>query len=135
MMLDDLLAGHSKARRKPHEEEHRLQVQCVCWFRCVHQDMAPLLFSIPNGGARNAITGAKLKAEGVVAGVADLCLAVPRGGGVLFIELKTPTGRQSERQKAWQAAVEKAGNTYVVIRDFSQFVSTINNYLNDGSNR
>ena len=130
MTLDELLAGQSKARRKPHEEEHRLQVQCVRWFWCVHPDLAPLLFAIPNGGARNAITGAKLKAEGVVAGVADLCLAVPRGGGVLFIELKTPTGRQSERQKAWQAAVEKAGNTYVIVRSVDEFIQCITNHLN-----
>ena len=135
MTLDDLLASQPKTRRKPRDEEHRLQVQCVKWFRAMHPDLAPLLFAIPNGGARNEITGAKLKAEGVVAGVADLCLAVPRDGGVLFLELKTPTGRQSQSQLQWQAAVTEAGNTYVVIRDFSQFVSTINNYLAYGTHR
>lgn len=135
MTLDDLLASQPKTRRKPRDEEHRLQVQCVKWFRYAHPDLAPLLFAIPNGGARNEVTGAKLKAEGVVAGVADLCLAVPRDGGVLFLELKTPKGRQSGSQLQWQAAVTDAGNTYVVIRDFSQFVSTINNYLTYGTHR
>ena len=131
MTLDDLLASQPKTRRKPRDEEHRLQVQCVKWFRYAHPDLAPLLFAIPNGGARNEITGAKLKAEGVVAGVADLCLAVPRCGGVLFIEMKTPTGRQSQSQLQWQAAVSIVGNTYVIIRTLEDFISTINYYLNN----
>lgn len=38
----------------------------------------PLLFAIPDGGRRDAVTGAHLKAEGVRAGVPDMFLAVPR---------------------------------------------------------
>ena len=129
MTLEELLASQPKTRRKPRDEEHRLQVQCVKWFRYMHSDLAPLLFAIPNGGARKEVTGAKLKAEGVVAGVADLCLAVPRDGGVLFVELKTPTGRQSQTQVLWQATVEAAGNTYVVVRSVEEFMQCITEYL------
>lgn len=50
-----------------------------------------VLFAIPNGGRRDAVTGARLKAEGVHPGIPDIFLAVPdqyRSG--LFIEMKRP---------------------------------------------
>ena len=48
-----------------------------------------LLYAIPNGGARNKITAAILKREGVRAGVPDICLPVPSGAyHALYIELK-----------------------------------------------
>lgn len=51
-----------------------------------------LLFAIPNGGLRNKIVAANLKAEGVRAGVPDMFLPVARGRWHgLFIELKRRT--------------------------------------------
>ena len=48
----------------------------------------PLLFAIPDGGRRDAVTGAHLKAEGVRAGGPDMFLAVPRQNAPgLFPEL------------------------------------------------
>ena len=57
--------------------EHALQCACVHWFRIQYPEYATLIFAVPNGGARNAITGARLKDEGVTAGVADLILLLP----------------------------------------------------------
>jgi len=62
------------------QEEHKLQVLMVKYWRYTckpHQEW--WLFAIPNGGSRDKVTGAKLKAEGVKAGVADLILAYPTG--------------------------------------------------------
>ncbi len=120
--------------------EHSLQVCCVHWFRLQYPQYATLLFAVPNGGARNAITGARLKDEGVTAGVADLILLLPqwfttwRGEqGCLYaglcIEMKTPTGRQTPEQRAWQAAVEAHGYKYAIVRDVLGFVKIIQEYL------
>lgn len=115
--------------------EHSLQVCCVHWFRIQYPEYATLLFAVPNGGARNAITGARLKDEGVTAGVADLILLLPhREHGVdvwhgLAIEMKTPTGRQSPEQRAWQAAIEAQGYKYAIARDVLEFVKIIQDYL------
>jgi hypothetical protein len=50
-----------------------------------------LVFAIPNGGKRDPITAARLKAEGVKAGVPDIMNPVPNGYYVgLFIEMKKP---------------------------------------------
>lgn len=101
------------------QEEHNLQCACVRWFTYQHPELAGLLFAVPNGGARSKATAGRLKAEGVVAGVADLILLVPRPAPAypylaLCIEMKTKTGRQSPEQKEWQAKVESHGYKYAV---------------------
>jgi hypothetical protein len=89
-----------------------------------------LLFAVPNGGSRNKIEAAKLKATGVTPGVSDLIFLLPRHGFPnLVIEMKTPTGSQSPEQKAWQKEVEAAGSKYVICRTVDEFIATINNYL------
>lgn len=118
------------------QEEHNLQAACVQWFRLQYRHLAPLLFAVPNGGARSKATAGKLKAEGVVPGVADLILLVPRIEEgcknithALCIEMKTPTGKQSTEQKLWQLDVEQYGYKYVVVRSFEEFVDVVDGYL------
>ena len=117
-------------RKHPKDIEHHLQVACVTWFRCTHPSLAHNLFAVPNGGRRNAVTGAKLKAEGVLAGVSDLILLVANSRhGALLIEIKTDKGRQSDKQKEWQKAMENSGYKYVVCRNLEEFEREIDNYL------
>lgn len=68
-----------------------------------------MLHAVPNGGQRDAVVGAKLKATGVRAGVPDLFLDVARHGmHGLRIEMKRSRingGRPSdlsEAQKVWR---------------------------------
>ena len=110
--------------------ESNTQIACVRWFRYQYQHLERLLFAIPNGGARNAVTGAILKAEGVVPGVADLLLLVPSGPyHGLCIEMKTKEGRQSDSQKEWEQAVTSQGYAYSLVRSFADFKDTIETYL------
>jgi len=115
--------------------EHALQCACVSWFRLAHRPLAPLLFAVPNGGLRSPRGAARLRAEGVVPGVADLVLLVPRRGrGSLCIEMKSPTGRQSPAQKRWQDAAERAGNAYALVRSLDAFIRTVEAYLSPMDN-
>lgn len=69
-----------------------------------------LLFAIPNGGRRDPVTGARLKAEGVRAGIPDLFLPWPAGGmHGLFIELKASGGSPSPEQRRWIERLRAAG--------------------------
>ena len=122
------------------EEEHNIQCACVRWFNFQWPEYRGLLFAIPNGGARSKATAGKLKAEGVVAGVADLILLVPKCVKAkdewwyntihgLCIEMKTAKGRQSPEQKGWQEMVEAHGYKYAVCHSLDEFMNTINNYL------
>lgn len=118
-------------RNKPQHEEHNLQVACVNWFRYQYPIVGKMLIAVPNGGRRDAITGAMLKAEGVLAGVADLILLIPnRRYHSLLIELKTKSGTQSKAQKEWQQEVERLGySKYILVRSIDEFVNSINDYL------
>jgi len=90
-------------KKKRSNEESRLQQACVKWFRMQYSCYNYVLFAIPNGGNRSKATGAILKSEGALAGVADLFLSVPKVTYTetttkhgLFIEMKTKDGIQSE---------------------------------------
>lgn len=112
------------------DPEHQMQVACVNWFRMQYRKYQLLLFAIPNGGHRNRIVAAKLKAEGVVAGVADLFLSVPSNRFFgLYIEMKIKPNNQTDSQKAFQSMVEKQGYRYEVVYNFDQFEKLINEYL------
>ena len=127
---------YKEPRKKARQTEHNLQTACVRWFRYTHPELALCLFAVPNGGARDATTGAMLKAEGATAGVADLLLLVPSHDGkyhALAIEMKTTEkgSVQRETQKQWQQAIEATGNRYVVVRDFDHFCAVICDHLGE----
>lgn len=111
-------------------EESKIQQNCVMWFRLAYPRLRLNLFSVPNGGARRRIEGAIMKAEGVVAGVADLLLLYPSGGWHgLAIEMKTAKGKQRDTQKEWQQAIETQGYKYIIVRSFDEFRAEVSRYI------
>lgn len=111
-------------------DEHNIQKLVVAWFRLQHPDLAPLFFAIPNGGARNKATAARLKAEGVQAGVPDLFLAVPHGVAAgLFVEMKTATGRTTPVQRTMHAALRASGYHVRVAHGYDDAKNAITHYL------
>jgi len=110
--------------------ESMMQESCVTWFRLAYPEYHRLLFAIPNGGMRSRTTAAVMKKEGLLAGAADLFLALPSVSHYgLFIELKTERGKQSESQKLFEQAVTDQGYRYMVIRSFDDFRDRIGEYV------
>lgn len=115
---------------KPYESD--IQQACIRWFKSHFPQLSEegMLFHIANEGIRLGGMGARTKREGVVKGVADLCLSVPMHGyGALYIEMKRPGCYQRPEQKVWQANVEKYGNKYVVCRSVEDFSVEVTRYL------
>lgn len=113
-------------------KESELQIQCVRWFAYEYPHLRMLLYHSKNEGTANGrVQGAIAKAEGVVAGVADLILQAPSEGGFscLAIEMKTPTGRQSPDQKMFELYIKAAYGKYVVIRSFDDFKAIVKEYV------
>lgn len=110
-------------------KEYDLQVSCVEWFRL--QYPRHLIYHIPNGERRDAITGARLKRCGVVAGVPDLCIPYPCGKYThLYVELKNGTkGRLSPNQKAVIDELRMASACVEVAHSFEEFVSIVRTYF------
>jgi hypothetical protein len=111
-----------KAPRRKYSE-HAEQAALIRWVR-LHEQIEPrlkLLYAIPNGEARSARAGARLKAEGVRAGVPDLCLPVNcRDLSALYIEMKAPGGRQSKAQIEWAALASRCRNHVEVCTSWTQ---------------
>ena len=131
MTLEEMIKRQTKSRKHPSDEEHRIQCACVRWFSLQYPHLKGRLFAVPNGGRRDATTAAKLKSEGVVAGVADLILLKSNHEyGALLIEMKTMKGRQSDSQKAWQLNLcSEDEYKYVVCRSLDDFKREVNGYL------
>lgn len=110
------------------EQEHNIQVACVNWFRYLYPQY--LIWAIPNGGQRNAVVAAKLKTEGVLAGVPDLFIAVPRREfHGLFIEMKAGKNKPTDEQKNVMQRLWEAGYKCEVCYSVEEFIEVINNYL------
>jgi len=114
--------------------EHELQKACVRWFTLQYPEIKDLLIAIPNGGQRNVIVAAKLKAEGAKAGVPDLVLAVPDSPfhwehAGLWIEMKTAKGRLQPSQKEYLKKLAYHGYAVAVCRSFDEFRATVKQYL------
>ena len=89
-----------------------------------------LMFHVPNGGSRNRIEAAKLKRQGVRAGVPDICLPVARGGfHGLFVELKYGRNKATDRQTAWLDALRSQGYLAVECVGWDTAREVITKYL------
>lgn len=131
-MENEELIKAVRGRRGKSDDEHRLQCACVRWFHLAHPDMRHNLFACPNGGRRDAATAARLKDEGVLAGVADLILLKRnKTHGALLVEMKTDKGRQSQSQREWERRITADGYRYVVCRSLDGFMEEVDGYLMD----
>lgn len=109
-------------------EESNLQQACVKWFRLQYPNL--IIFAIPNGGSRNVIEAARLKREGVLAGVADLMVLKPNKQYYgLLIEMKIGKGRQSENQILFEMYCVHHYYKYSIARSIDEFINIVENYL------
>lgn len=121
--------GSTRAGKTPTPTEHEEQVTLFTWFRMRYAGM--LMYAIPNGGARSSITGARLRDEGVLAGVPDIFLPCPSGGKHgLYIEMKRQKGgRVSAPQKAVMQALRMQGYEVAVCHGWQEARGCIEQYL------
>jgi hypothetical protein len=97
-------------------EESKIQCDIVQYL----QLRGIFFFSVPNeiaGGGRGKtamIRTARAKSMGLRSGVSDLIIVLP--SKILFMEVKTNTGRQSENQKYFQKKVTELGFEYFIVK-------------------
>jgi hypothetical protein len=132
-----------KPKRRPRRDlHHEFQVALIEHLK-LHEHLHPeleLIFAIPNGGKRDKVIAAKLKAEGAKAGIPDLFLPVGALSEVdketikvfhgLYIEIKAdPKDKLSDAQKWWKPRLEAQGYCYYVARDLQDTLDYILAYL------
>ncbi|CAB4133849.1 VRR-NUC domain containing protein [uncultured Caudovirales phage] len=112
------------------QSEHIEQTMLIRWFRLQHPILHKCLWAIPNGGVRNIRTAVKLKDEGVLAGVSDLFLMIPKGEyHGMFIEMKAKGGQVQASQKEFMSHAQAMGYKSIVCFGFDEARIAITNYL------
>lgn len=109
--------------------EHDEQVMLFRWA-ALRRDL-DVMYAIPNGGHRDIRVAARLKQEGVKAGVPDICLPVSRGGHHgLYIELKRRKGgRISAEQLRWLEVLMHEGYACAVCLGWHEAMQVIEDYM------
>ena len=116
----------------PTESEEQRAVFEWAAIQCLLDPRLLLLFHIPNGGLRNKATAVRMKAEGVKAGVPDLCLPVPAGiYHGLFIEMKKRdrSNGLSKEQRNWISMLRSQGYRAEVAYGADDAIRMIEEYL------
>jgi len=108
--------------------EHEEQVGFINWFRENYPEL--IIFAVPNGGMRHPRVAEKLKAEGVMAGVPDLCVLLP-DAKVVWVEMKRVKGsRLSSDQKEFIQKAHDYGHTVLVCKGATDASMQIIDYFN-----
>ena len=101
--------------------EAQLQQSIIIWFRNNYQmNGKGLIFSVANESTYKNKT---FKNTGTMAGVSDLIVVLPNK--TIFVELKTETGIQSDKQKLFESKIKELNQEYYLIRSLEQFKKTI----------
>ena len=100
-------------RRRDGNAEARTQAAIVDYVRYVAPQV--VIFHPANGGLRSKPEAARLKWTGVLSGVLDLVLVLPKGR-CAFWEVKTESGRLSADQKRFIADLERCGHSWALVR-------------------
>jgi hypothetical protein len=111
-------------------EPSELQIQISLVARLKLQaSPGVVFFHVPNGEVRNKVTAAKLKAMGVLPGVADLLFFWKAEGlRALFLELKSRKGRQSQPQRLFQDRSEFIGIYYECTDNIDEAIAILTKY-------
>ena len=129
----------AKVRRKPAKNEHCLQRAIVQWCNGMGAGIVCDRFAaIPNGASYGAtakdrmITGTRMKAEGVRAGMPDMVFWSGEKIGpfitarVIWIEVKNGTsGEVSKSQKSVHQSLRENGHEIVVVRSLAEAITAI----------
>ena len=105
--------------------ETQFQTAVFNWFKTNTYTM--LAYHIPNEGKRFR------SCNGIKKGAPDICIPVPRGVfGAMYIELKTASGKVSQEQYTYIAALQELGNFVVICRSLDEVKLAVSQYLSEG---
>ena len=121
----------SRTKKRNAQPEAAEQENVIKWARDNEKNYPFLwmLHSSLNGLKRTKAAQGKAKASGMLSGVPDLFLPVPRGSFCgLYIEMKSATGRIMPSQSRYLSAVSDFGYSAVVCYSANEAIKKIKEY-------
>lgn len=109
-------------------KESDIQIQVADWLRANAARCDFFFFAIPNEGIDRASPArlAKLERMGLLPGAADLVII--KAGKVFFLEMKRPSGKQSDQQRDFERAAITHGANYAIAYSFDQASEILRNW-------
>jgi len=105
------------------------QQRVIKWCRASGGEYEKI-YSIPNEGKRTGKNGARMKAQGLLAGMPDLCLPVMRDGkGALYIEMKRQGEEPSDKQWAVINRLRRDGYAVQVCDSYEEALEALRRYV------
>lgn len=122
------------------EDDHQAAYFRWVDLRALSDKRYRLIYAIPNGGKRNRLEAARMKAQGTRPGVLDIHVAVPVGflAPGLYIELKRPIVKGERKpeitneQRDWLDRLSLAGYVCAVCYGWEDAKATTEAYLERG---
>jgi hypothetical protein len=114
------------------QTEHELHIECVQWFEMQHKEalLNHQANENPRGDKIQMIRyNKKMKSLGTKTGFPDLEIVC--NFRVLYVELKSLTGKLSDSQKSLFAKFEKNGFPVHIIRTFKDFQALANGFIKE----
>ncbi len=108
-------------------EEENLQIRCIKYLTYRYSHL--LWHHSPNEAKRTITQAAFEKKCGMRPGWPDL--EILDRGKVIFVEFKTPKGRQSPEQKKVQELLQKLGYFYGIVRTYEDFTALCRAHFGD----
>lgn len=122
------LKQNSRCSISEHDE------QAALFYYLAHHPDLWVVFAIPNGGVRNKVTAAKLKREGVTAGVWDIFVPIPAAAfHGLFIEMKFGKNKLTQSQIKFGKQMVENGYKCLVCYNAIEAYNAIVKYLDIAS--
>lgn len=99
----------------------------ICAYLRVTLPHGWLVIHVPNGGSRNIVEAAKLKAMGTTAGVPDLMILGPKGF-TGWLEVKAPKGRLSQSQRHFIDSLQDMQHPVAVVHSIDEAQQAIKSW-------
>jgi hypothetical protein len=100
-----------RASDLPDPSEHALQAQVLQLIVTGKSHPDIFAFAIPNAARRSFKLAMKMKSEGLMSGVADICIMMQEAR-TAWLEMKKRGGRQETSQKGFAARCARLGHPY-----------------------
>jgi hypothetical protein len=107
-------------RKQP---EHRFQCEVLDYLDAFGRREFDW-FAIPNGDKRHPRVAMRLKAEGVMPGVADICIRLDRGRSC-WLELKSKKGRLSDEQIGFGVRSKMLGHQWACVKTLEEAIDVL----------
>lgn len=110
--------------------EHWIQVRLFYYVSQQYPVLYDYMFSVPNGGKRDASVASQLSQEGLKAGIQDIFIMIPLNGyHGLMLEVKTEQGTAQKNQKTTYDRFTALGYLCHIEKGYEACKKAIDDYL------